>query len=661
MSASITDIPDEILMKIILYAELRERVAFGSSCRRFDYLVFGEPTAERELDFSREGWLTEVRHVESYFCNENNCENVRKVNMANVICVTPGRMLNSTIGKAVNLVDLNIHKTKFKTLFELSSFLDLLIHVTRLSIDWPTDDKGDFDTCLNLLKRPFSKLVYLSVSVLAYNPCVLPMVSQCDVLEELRLKSLDPPGKIVIRSWWRRQECKPENIKIIQVRGWDALGVMKDHLVSILENYPSWIDFEQLCMKNPNGFYLEKNVPIHDRLRAVKLTERYRDPWYKNFYVIGWTFLPEVLLPEVINLTHVNAPENYCCLHQFRVGMNLPQSSCHLKVEEAKRLLADPNYQITFLLLKHVIEVDCDAHLLISAFPNLTQLVLYHVTKLPMNGEKKDTWLRRLNKRGQEEFHEYEVLMDLEDSSFKLLVENSPNVTDVTFHSKLSNNSPIAMWDLGALYFIPNWKKLTTLRLAYIPIQDGQALIHIALNCPHLHTLIINCLGWIPSCNYTEHVARVVAHCRTLKVFSWEQNRVTELYNVFDSLVVNEDLENVRVTNERGKTDVQRLATSVVNLIRNCRKLRTFKCVSYDMITVDSDHMISKLRRLKTELDRPFQFQLLDPQYHVNYSSENIDLVHYDCPESNFSDEMDWMNFTSSNPFTHGNVQYDGP
>ncbi|XP_046748404.1 uncharacterized protein LOC124412514 isoform X2 [Diprion similis] len=654
MYYSILDLPTELLTKILRYFNERDRVAFGCTCRRLDNFMFGDAKLERDLDFSKNGWQTEPRHLQYYFSNVINCAQLRKINIANAICIKAGEMLDTTIGKAVNLVDVNIHGTKFDTVLQLSSFLKCVIHVKRLAIDWPNDDKGSFRNCVNLLSEPFSKLHYLSLCVLAYNRNCLPLISYCDELEELRVNSMEPPGGPVIRMRWRQVSNKLTKIKIVQVRGWDALGSIKDYILSMLPDSRQWTDFEQIYMRRANGFYLEKDVDVHENLLARHVTRRYRDSWYKYYYAIGWTVIAESLLPSVVSLTHVDAPKRYCCLHRYRVGLNLPEGTCLLKPEEAKRLLENPEYQISFLLLRHTIELDCDAHLLLSAFPSVTQLVLWHVVKLPVEMKRKKYWRRRLAKRGKEEFRQRDVLMKDTDSSFKLLIENTPNVQDITFHAYISrNDTRVALWDLDALFLFPNWKKLTTLRLAYIPIQDATALIYIGEHCPNLETIVLNCLGWAQSCIFTKQLAEMLIHCRKLKNFSWEQNWITELYDVFSSLALNGHIENIRVIHGRGQSNTSRLAASIENLIRTCTQLHTFKSVSYATAKRDNDKLIALLRRLKKEVMRPFQFQVVDPSYHKSYRPETIDIVHYDRPNSPFSEELNWMYFTPKTTVKH--------
>ncbi|XP_015511492.1 uncharacterized protein LOC107218206 [Neodiprion lecontei] len=633
--------PDEILVIIILCLECRERVALGCTCTRFDNLVFGDRELLRNLDFSKNGRLTTIQDIQLYFNNDNCCEYILKVNITNVLCIQPGEMLNNTIGKAINLVDVNVYGIKFKDIRELKSFLELLIHIKRLTIDWPDEDER-YVVCRDLLQEPFKRLHYLSARVSAYSRNFLPMVQFSDELKELRMVTRMPYNRTPESTPLVLELEKPKNLQIVQVRGWHTLQWFKKRIINMLPNRYVWTDFQLVDITRQPGFYLERSVKLCPELLRSNVTETV--PYLNHIYPVGWFLLSETLLLEVMKIHYEDVPDNFCCLRkcQIRQFAYIDEEPCLLEIEEAKRLLKDSKYQISFLHFKHSIERDCDVHLLASAFPNLTTLVLSHIVKEKVGTQRRNYLRSHLIKRGGAAFGKSNQPITVKESSFEILIRNTPHVRDLTIYSK-NNCDVFSQWDLDALVLISRWKKLTTLRLGCIPVQNGKFLVEIGKCCPHLENVVINNLGFSNPCNYTRDLLEMITHCRNLKDFSMDQCAIIEVSELLTCLSFNLQLESVRVRNHDGRPCPENLMESMEHLIQTCTKLTTFAFINLLISKVDSDNMVIGLRRIKSELNRRgFQYEVGNPNFLDLESKGNTkDFIDEDEPPGFFLPKLE--------------------
>lgn len=130
----------------------------------------------------------------------------------------------------------------------------------------------------------------------------------------------------------------------------------------------------------------------------------------------------------------------------------------HSKVISMFQSLLGPRHNISYLNISHRIEPNCSVHLIASAFPNLTELVLENIVKikgdypslsymklfsschanhyrLNVGSTTQNTHVKkRLVKKGEPETEDYWNVN--EDSSFKMLVDNTPHLRNFTLYAK---------------------------------------------------------------------------------------------------------------------------------------------------------------------------------------------------------------------------------
>lgn len=327
----ILHLPNDVLNHIILLLTPRERIPLGNTCLRLKTLVFEDPELLRRLDFSQKAHLTTMNHIQQYFNDEDACKHVRIVDTKNVRCIKPGDPLNNSIGRAINLVEVNVRGTRFKDIWQLGSFLKPLEHLRKLSIDWPDDIGKDISVGKQILQEPFGKLTHLSVK--SNRPPITRFtgfLSLCEQLKELYIEGLARPDLGRHRSYCSSDIKQLTNLKIVQYDGCDADTIQRE-LTGTLPDSKRWTEFRLCGGEYPLGFYIEKDVEVCEELLRSKRFKDILNTAPRRNFNLKWSLSTECLLKEVLRITHRDAPEDWCCFSTFTYGPH------HLlKVEEAK-------------------------------------------------------------------------------------------------------------------------------------------------------------------------------------------------------------------------------------------------------------------------------------------------------------------------------------
>ncbi|XP_046619916.1 uncharacterized protein LOC124305018 isoform X1 [Neodiprion virginianus] len=600
----ILDFPNEILMKIIFHLNARERVPLGNSCKKLHSLIFEEKELLRNLDFSKDGRLTSVSDIRQYFDNSKASRYIQRVNLRNVNFIEPEQMLNDYIGNAVNIVDLNISGTRFEDVQGLGYFLKLLPHVKRLSIDWPRRMEDNAGPCCKVLRGPLSKLTYLSIQIWhpPHTKKFVRYLQMCQQLKELRMigrKSCYVPATDEFPCLGQKQL---RSLEIIEFCG-PCCGPEKRFFMTLLPELEKWTDFHVPKYYIQNGFYFEKNVPFAKKLCKTNWMNP-RNIYFGSYFEFGQSVLTERLLTEVIKVTHKDPPKCYCCLsllHQTDI--------CVIKIEEAKRLLKDPSYELSYLRINHNIKTNCDAHLVVSAFPKLTELILSNITKVSGFVHSRKQLKRKYNKAVKQEG--YLTNKNL-DSSFSMIVQNSPHLKHLTLDTNNSTIEYEEMWDLNALHLISGWTNLRTLRLSSVPIEDGIFLTEIGRACKHLEILDLYDLGPGDVCCYIDELCQMIADLKNLREFRIHQDNIGEVSRIFVSLANNVQLRKVDVISDGENTTTNNLIPSIEHLLQTCSKLTTFQCIIDEISEADSVKLSTMLRSFKCKPGKlDFQFQVV--------------------------------------------------
>lgn len=209
----------------------------------------------RDLDFSPDGRLTSELDIQQYFTDENTRKHIVKINLANVICLEWEEMLNNYIGKALNLVDINLRGLKLNNLQNLGRFLRPLVHVKRLSINWPISAVDDDDVDIRqVLAEPFGRLTYLSVATYSYE-CLEKFVYVSDLFQEL--KELHMVQESGYGDWddFGGTITELRNLEILELCGENA-SFLKQEFLDMLPDPMKWTDFKLFDPLDEKCFYL---------------------------------------------------------------------------------------------------------------------------------------------------------------------------------------------------------------------------------------------------------------------------------------------------------------------------------------------------------------------------------------------------------------------
>ncbi|XP_046750545.1 uncharacterized protein LOC124413810 [Diprion similis] len=623
----ILDIPDEVLLEIIGYLNARDMLLLSKSCKRFHSLVFDEKKSLRDLDFSEEGFLNSISDVQQYFNNKKKYEHIRKINVSNMYYTRSGEMLN-IIGRARNLVEVNIIGLKFIDVMQLALFLLPMKCLKILSIDWPTSPI-DNRLCCEMLEIPFNRLTKLTMTLcdVEYKTTLIHALELCQQLQELRL--LQRNENILPREGdpWLPEPKKLENLRIAACCGSDT-EFLRRIIVDMLPNPEQWAKFQPYDAANTRYFYFEKNVEVSQNLRAKVLMDF--NPFTQSLQKVGWFLFFECLLREVIEITNSHeAPKTFCSLSNSTIDY-----LCLLKINEAKQLLKNPRHQIHYLYLSHNIEPECDVHLIGSAFPCLTKLILSNIVKNKVTSQKEsDRHSELALKKKRTSLVNDAETPDL-NSSFAKLVKNTPHLTDLTLSASTLRESEY--WDLTALYLISGWKYLTTLHLANLPIRSGKFLIEIGKQCKNLEKLKLENLGHRGACCYKNELHQMLPHCLNLKDFSIQQDNLGQASTIFTMFEKNSKLKRVCIKSlGTGNYTTRDLVLPIKNLVQSC-ELVLFIYEIQGITQACCEKLKTVLQRSKLELHRPnFQFEIIrwDSGYSVHQKPArnfNLHFVHKD-------------------------------
>ncbi|XP_046434194.1 uncharacterized protein LOC124186484 [Neodiprion fabricii] len=623
----ILDMPDEILLEIIGYLNARDMLLLSKSCKRFHSLVFDEKKSLRHLDFSEEGYLNSISDVQQYFNSKKKYEHILKINVSNMYYTRPGDMLN-TIGKAKNLVEINIIGLKFIDVMQLAIFLTPMKCLRILSIDWPTS-LIDNRQCCEMLKLPFNRLTKLTMTLcdVKYKTTLIHALELCQQLRELRL--LQRHENILPREGdpWLTEPKKLENLQIAACCGSDT-EFLRRIIVDMLPNPEQWMEFKSYDAVDTHHFYFEKNVEVSQKLRAKVLMDF--NPFTQSLQKVGCGLFFQFLLREVVEITNSHkALEKFCCLSNCTLDY-----MCLLKINEAKQLLKNPRHQISYLYLSHNIEPECDVYLVGSAFPCLTKLILSNLVKHKVTSQKEtDLHTEVAFKKRRTSLVNDAETPDL-NSSFAKLVKNTPHVSDLTLSaSTLKENE---YWDLTALYLISGWTSLTTLHLVNLPIRSGKFLIEIGKQCKNLEKLKLENLGHRGACCYKNELYQMLAHCLNLKDFSIQQDNFGQTSTIFTMFGKNRKLRRIYIKSlGTGNHTTGDLVLPIKSLVQSCELvLLIYEIQGITQATCDK--LKSVLQRLKNELHRPkFQFEIVRWDYGYNGYQKpprnfNLHFVHKD-------------------------------
>ncbi|XP_012264945.2 uncharacterized protein LOC105691196 isoform X1 [Athalia rosae] len=618
-TCNILDIPDEMLIEIISYLNARDRLTLSCLSRRFNALIFEEKKSLRALDFSEKGYLTSMSDILKYFNNKNKYEHIHSININNVYCTRPAQILQC-IGKAVNLVDINITGNTFKDVVQLASFLKPLKHVKKLCINWPTALINDV-MCCKILEEPFGRLTHLTLTLcnVKYKKTLIYALELCQNLEELCLLQTTEWLSSGIGDPWFPEPKKLTKLRVAACCGCDT-EFLRRIVVDMLPNPEQWAKFQPYDATNTHYFYFEREVQVFKELYDNVRMDF--NPFTQSLQKVAWFLLFECLLREVIKIIDHSAPSKFCCLSHCT-----DQYLCLLRIKEAKLLLKNPRHQLTYLYLNHNIEPGCDVHLVAATFPSLSKLVLSNVIKSKGSLLKKveaEIGFKRKRLALEEQNH------SADQSSFSKLVEATPNLKDLTLcGSTLQEDQS---WDLSALHLIKKWESLTTLCLANLPIRSGQFLVEIGKQCTNLELLRLENLGARGVCCYRTELQQMLTNCQNLKDFAMRQDNLGQVSPLFAKLSENPKLRRVCVSSLGKGNIIGDLVLAVGNLMSSAN-LILFVCEIEGMTQAACTRLKSNLQRLKEVLHRPtFQFEVNwlgspEPARNVSLHSIHKDLL----------------------------------
>ncbi|XP_046750702.1 uncharacterized protein LOC124413935 isoform X2 [Diprion similis] len=604
-ACNILDLPDEILLKIILSLNLRERLPLAYSCRRLNNLVFDDEKALRNLDFSTEGYLTRISDVKPYFLNKKKCERIQSLNVAGIYCPKPKEMLKS-ICKAKNLIELDMTSVPFENFKQFANLLQPLERLKKLSIIWPTANKNDSKS-QGILEESLRKLTHLSVTLRNLDDKwhLIKSFNAMIDLEELRLVQtyfVSESGRGCV---WLPTPKVLLKFRLVACLGND-LDLLEQVILEMMPNREQWIKLSHVHFGKTRHFHYENDIKICKYLSKDIVRTSYAPERMGLKGKVGKVINFESILKELMISKSINLDKDYRMSSDYCPYAFLP------RIQDVKLLLGNPSQPIYYMNLNHNIEQTGHLPLVLSMFPSLTELVLSNIIiSNPIKRKYKDS-----EDKGVEP----------ETSCFQKVVENSPNVKALTISAGILRGS--GTWDLAALRIIAGWRNLTSLFLVKIPIKDGQFLVEIGSQCKNLEKLRLVSLGPQSNCCYAKELMQMLIFCHNLKDFSIEQSNLCQIPRIFDTLAKNLKLRRVCLKSLGKSRNLPNLIPSIEGLIRSC-KLLLFVCEYKGLADHACDELKSTLQSLKVELSRPsFQFDVIKCSGSGKDHVRNFDL-HY--------------------------------
>lgn len=191
---------------------------------------------------------------------KNTQRHLQIIHVANFDLASSELMLLNHINKATNLVEINVIATKFKDIIQLGSFLKPLENLRKLWFEWPQMTKaGNIQRDLQSLRKPFSKLTYLVVSlpISGYSKTFVQALQLCHELQFLVLWST---AQYVVDQQTASSPWIEEPRKLQHLLGFSICGPevpeVKQHLMTMLPDPQEWKDRMKAGHLIPETFYL---------------------------------------------------------------------------------------------------------------------------------------------------------------------------------------------------------------------------------------------------------------------------------------------------------------------------------------------------------------------------------------------------------------------
>lgn len=202
----------------------------------------------RNLDFSKNGDSISESDIKQYFNNEIACKHILRVNVRNLYHINPRPLLYIYIGKALNLVDIDINQSEaVKDIWLLASFLSTKIHLKRLAIHWGITEK-DAPLCRRVLEEPFRRLTRLSVKVkIDFMENLFPSLESCQELRKLYMCVTADYYEAYSETYWdtlSKRYKKLSNLEVFGITGREWSGEVMKILTTMLPDPEKWTDFQ---------------------------------------------------------------------------------------------------------------------------------------------------------------------------------------------------------------------------------------------------------------------------------------------------------------------------------------------------------------------------------------------------------------------------------
>ncbi|XP_046434290.1 uncharacterized protein LOC124186540 [Neodiprion fabricii] len=599
-------LPDEILMKIISSLNIRERLPLAYSCRRLHTLVLNDKRALRNLDFSKDGYLTTESDVNSYVFDKQICQHIRRLNVAGMYCPEPEEILNS-ISEAKNLIELDMSTVQFQDCKQFFNLLHSLERLKKLSIIWPTECKNEI-LCHVILVESLRTLTHLSIRLCNVNDKwhLIRSFNGIIHLEELRLVQTYFTLDSECRCIWLRIPKTMHKLRLIACIGCDT-DYLEQIILDMVPNPERWIRISKGDFGNTRYFHYENDIKISKYLSENIIHPASAWETVRTMSKVEKCISFETILEELMRISKHKILNRNCFLSK-----NNGPDQFLPRIQDVKLLLENPSQPIYYMNVNQSIEQNSQLYLVLLMFPSLTELVLSNIII--------SNRMKRKYKDSEDED------LEPETSCFHAIVENTPNVKALTINAGILEDAQL--WDLAALRMIAGWRHLTSLHLVKIPIKNGHFLVEIAAQCKNLEKLRLVNLGPQPTCCYTKELMQMLTFCHNLKDFSIEQSNLCQIPRLFETLSKNLKLRRVCLKSLGRSRKSPNLIPFIEKLIR-CRELVLFVCQYKGLADDACDELKSTLQSLKVELSRPsFQFDVIKCSSPGKNHVLNFDLHH---------------------------------
>ncbi|KAJ1523970.1 hypothetical protein ONE63_010516 [Megalurothrips usitatus] len=535
--SDLLSLPDELLVMILDYCSTLDLIEISRVCKKLNDI-----TCDRNLvKVCNFHFQTKIQQnlLKSFISYRPRAENVTTIDLTSCYWLTSS-FINDLVSRLRQVENVLVADTALRP-NHLKQLMLTLSQIKRLSWTWRQgmDDEG--------IEEPLQRLKFLFLCLKESKrnktlDGVVKLVNRCTELHELWINNIDPQA--FIKSGNSIQLEHLENIVLYPCPSWPLIK--------------SQANLKQIWRSNPSVINLgEAQILSIESL----LTSRWRD------------------ISHIVQLGALKI-QKLCCREPF--GTNIGEVLSALRDLKALHIVLPACIEANSMIVDtlHLNELSLDVK---NSYQECStrfcevaaccrELKFIHlpaqaiVCKLK-EGVEPSTSRARVSRISEE-------LECGVETPFKKMVLSTPYVEvceiGVLRKSPGPNTKPNNLeWDMRSLSAISQWKCLTSLTLANLPIRQGKFLQDILKDCRMLKTLKIADLGHESRCLYSNDLYSALPFSR-LEDFHWTQSYVGSTSRLWTALQTIPTLQRVALCLE-GESSVNE--QDIYTTMEKCQSL----------------------------------------------------------------------------------------